>query len=53
MSTFRTAGTAAIAAGTGATGPVDEFTIATDGTLRSLGSVTVPNATGGEGITAE
>jgi hypothetical protein len=31
---------------------VDEFRVNADGTLTGLGSVTVPGAAGGEGITA-
>ena len=37
---------------TGAAGIVDEFRIAPDGTLTSIGSVTVPDAVGAEGIAA-
>jgi 6-phosphogluconolactonase (cycloisomerase 2 family) len=37
---------------TGAAGVVDEFRIATDGTLTRIGSVTVPDAVGAEGIAA-
>jgi len=37
---------------TGATGTVDEFAIAADGSLTSIGSVTVPGTIGGEGIAA-
>jgi hypothetical protein len=37
---------------TGAAGIVDEFAVNRDGTLRSIGSVTVPDAVGGEGIAA-
>ena len=37
---------------TGAVGGVDAFRIAADGTLAPVGSVTVPGATGGEGIAA-
>lgn len=37
---------------TGAAGGVDAFRIAADGTLAPAGSVTVPGATGGEGIAA-
>jgi 6-phosphogluconolactonase (cycloisomerase 2 family) len=37
---------------TGATGGVDSFQIHSDGSLVPIGSVTVPNATGGEGIVA-
>jgi DNA-binding beta-propeller fold protein YncE len=37
---------------TGGTGGVDSFRIQSDGSLVPLGSVTVPNATGGEGIVA-
>jgi 6-phosphogluconolactonase (cycloisomerase 2 family) len=37
---------------TGGNGIVDEYTIAADGTLTSLGSVTVPGGAGGEGIIA-
>lgn len=37
---------------TGAAGIVDEFAVNRDGTLRSIGSVTVPGAVGGEGIAA-
>jgi 6-phosphogluconolactonase (cycloisomerase 2 family) len=36
----------------GAGGIVDEFRINTDGSLAQIGSVTVPNAAGGEGIVA-
>ena len=36
----------------GANGIVDEFRIHDDGSLSSIGSVTVPNAIGGEGIVA-
>lgn len=38
---------------TGAAGIVDEFHIESDGSLRSIGSVTVPGAVGGEGIAAD
>jgi hypothetical protein len=37
---------------TGANGIVDEFSVGHDGTLAKIGSVTVPGATGGEGIVA-
>lgn len=37
---------------TGAEGMVDEFMINRDGTLQRIGSVTVPQAAGGEGIVA-
>ena len=37
---------------TGAAGVVDEFRINSDGSLAKIGSVTVPNAAGGEGIVA-
>lgn len=37
---------------TGATGTVDAFSIATDGSLTDTGSVIVPDAVGGEGIVA-
>jgi hypothetical protein len=37
---------------TGATGTVDEFAITADGSLRPIGSVTVPGTVGGEGIAA-
>jgi 6-phosphogluconolactonase (cycloisomerase 2 family) len=37
---------------TGASGVVDEFRIDGDGSLAMIGSVTVPNAIGGEGIVA-
>lgn len=37
---------------TGVAGNVDEFRINPDGSLVSIGSVTVPNAVGGEGIVA-
>ena len=37
---------------TGAAGIVDEYRVAPDGTLTSIGSVTVPGAIGGEGIVA-
>ena len=37
---------------TGKAGVVDEFTINDDGSLTQIGSVTVPNAVGGEGIVA-
>jgi 6-phosphogluconolactonase (cycloisomerase 2 family) len=37
---------------TGAAGIVDEFRIAADGTLTRIGSVTVPDAVGAEGIAA-
>ncbi len=37
---------------TGASGIVDEFAVNTDGTLTSIGSVTVAGAIGGEGIVA-
>jgi 6-phosphogluconolactonase (cycloisomerase 2 family) len=36
----------------GATGIVDEFSVGTDGSLTSVGSVTVAGAAGGEGIAA-
>ena len=36
----------------GATGSVDEYSIAADGTLARLGSIVVPDAAGGEGIAA-
>jgi 6-phosphogluconolactonase (cycloisomerase 2 family) len=36
----------------GATGEVDSFRIGSDGSLSTTGSVTVPNAAGGEGIAA-
>lgn len=36
----------------GAVGMVDEYAVNADGTLTSIGSVTVPNAVGGEGIVA-
>jgi 6-phosphogluconolactonase (cycloisomerase 2 family) len=36
----------------GASGIVDEFRINSDGSLTKIGSVTVPNAVGGEGIVA-
>jgi hypothetical protein len=36
----------------GGAGIVDAFRIATDGSLKSIGSVTVPGAVGGEGIAA-
>src|SRR5262249_20711942 len=37
---------------TGAKGIVDEFRVNTDGSLPAIGTVTVPNAVGGEGIVA-
>jgi 6-phosphogluconolactonase (cycloisomerase 2 family) len=37
---------------TGGNGIVDEFRVNNDGSLTSIGSVTVPNAVGGEGIVA-
>ena len=37
---------------TGAAGTVDAFRIGHDGSLTAIGSVTVPNAVGGEGIVA-
>jgi DNA-binding beta-propeller fold protein YncE len=37
---------------TGGSGIVDEFGVGPDGTLTSIGSVTVPGAVGGEGIVA-
>jgi 6-phosphogluconolactonase (cycloisomerase 2 family) len=37
---------------TGATGAVDAFSVASDGALTKIGSVTVPDAAGGEGIVA-
>lgn len=37
---------------TGASGVVDEFAVAPDGALASIGSVTVPDAAGAEGIAA-
>jgi 6-phosphogluconolactonase (cycloisomerase 2 family) len=37
---------------TGASGIVDEFHVAADGSLTEIGSVTVPDAVGGEGIVA-
>jgi 6-phosphogluconolactonase (cycloisomerase 2 family) len=37
---------------TGAAGVVDGYRVRADGTLAPVGSVTVPNAAGGEGITA-
>ena len=37
---------------TGAAGIVDEFSVNPDGSLTSIGSITVPNAVGGEGIVA-
>jgi len=37
---------------TGGNGIVDEFHINFDGSLTEVGSVTVPNAVGGEGIAA-
>jgi 6-phosphogluconolactonase (cycloisomerase 2 family) len=37
---------------TGALGTVDEFAVNADGSLTAIGSVTVPNAIGGEGIVA-
>ena len=37
---------------TGRDGGVDAFRVAADGTLSPVGSVTVPNAAGGEGIAA-
>jgi hypothetical protein len=36
----------------GRNGVVDEFAVGADGTLTSLGSVTVAGAAGGEGIVA-
>lgn len=36
----------------GGNGIVDEFRVGAGGTLTSIGSVTVPGATGGEGIAA-
>jgi 6-phosphogluconolactonase (cycloisomerase 2 family) len=36
----------------GAAGTVDEDQLAPDGTLTQVGSITIPNATGGEGIAA-
>ena len=36
---------------TGGTGTVDEYAVASDGSLTEVGSVTVPGAVGGEGIT--
>lgn len=36
---------------TGGTGTVDEYAIASDGSLTAIGSVIVPGAVGGEGIT--
>jgi 3-carboxymuconate cyclase len=38
---------------TGVTGAVDEFAVAPSGALTRIGSVTVPNAAGGEGIVAQ
>jgi hypothetical protein len=35
---------------TGAAGIVDEFSVAAQGALSEIGSVTVPGAIGGEGI---
>ncbi|HEX6449241.1 MAG TPA: hypothetical protein VF060_07260 [Trebonia sp.] len=37
---------------TGANGIVDEYHVAPGGALTKIGSVTVPNAAGGEGIAA-
>jgi hypothetical protein len=37
---------------TGANGIVDEFSINPNGSLTSIGSVTVPGGAGGEGIAA-
>jgi 6-phosphogluconolactonase (cycloisomerase 2 family) len=37
---------------TGAAGIVDEFSVNPNGSLTSIGSITVPNAAGGEGIVA-
>ena len=37
---------------TGIAGIVDEYRVATDGSLTKIGSVTVPDAIGGEGIAA-
>jgi 6-phosphogluconolactonase (cycloisomerase 2 family) len=37
---------------TGAAGIVDEFSVNPNGSLTSIGSITVPNAVGGEGIVA-
>lgn len=37
---------------TGGKGIVDEFRVGGDGALTRVGSVTVPGATGGEGIVA-
>jgi hypothetical protein len=37
---------------TGAHGIVDEYRVGDDGSLTPLGSVTVPDAVGGEGIAA-
>ena len=37
---------------TGASGIVDEFRVNGDGSLTAIGSVTVPNAVGAEGIAA-
>ena len=37
---------------TGANGIVDEFSVGSGGSLTSVGSVTVANAAGGEGIAA-
>ena len=36
----------------GAAGNVDAFSVNPDGSLTAIGSVTVPNAVGGEGIVA-
>jgi hypothetical protein len=36
----------------GGTGIVDEFAVGASGALTELGSITVPNAAGGEGIVA-
>jgi len=38
---------------TGGAGTVDEFAVATDGSLTAIGTVTVPSAAGGEGIVAQ
>jgi hypothetical protein len=38
---------------TGAAGIVDEFAIGAGGALSRIGSVTVPDAVGGEGIVAD
>jgi len=38
---------------TGKTGQVDAFRVGHDGSLTAIGSVTVPNAVGGEGIAAD